>query len=41
MIVIECALHAWIKYCNEYRIKEKIGGKSPIDYRISTNEQAA
>ncbi|MFD2693092.1 IS3 family transposase [Sporolactobacillus shoreicorticis] len=29
----------WINYYNESRIKEKLGGKSPIDYRISTTGQ--
>lgn len=31
----------WIKYYNESRIKEKLGGRSPIEYRISTTEQVA
>ncbi|GGL64552.1 IS3 family transposase [Sporolactobacillus putidus] len=35
------AMCEWIKYYNKSRIKEKLGGLSPIDYRISTTEQAA
>lgn len=38
---LERAMREWIKYYNKSRIKEKLGGLSPIDYRISTTEQAA
>nr|WP_241654670.1 IS3 family transposase [Sporolactobacillus shoreae] len=38
---LEAAMRVWMKYYNECRIKEKLGGQSPIDYRISTTEQAA
>jgi transposase InsO family protein len=38
---LETALRAWIKYYNESRIKEKLAGQSPIDYRISTTGQVA
>ncbi|WP_100486527.1 IS3 family transposase [Sporolactobacillus pectinivorans] len=38
---LETAMREWIKYYNKTRIKEKLGGLSPIDYRISTTEQAA
>lgn len=34
------AMRAWIRYSNESRIKEKLGGQSPIEFRISTTEQA-
>ncbi|WP_373689467.1 IS3 family transposase, partial [Sporolactobacillus shoreicorticis] len=38
---LETAMRVWIKYYNESRIKENLGGQSPIDYRISTTEQVA
>lgn len=38
---LETAMRDWIKYYNESRIKEKLGGRSPIEYRISTTEQVA
>lgn len=28
-------LHAYIKYYNEKRIKSRLGGKSPVEYRVS------
>jgi putative transposase len=31
----------WIRYYNNDRIKEKLGGKSPIKYRILTTEKAS
>lgn len=36
---LETAMRVWIKYYNKSRIKEKLGGQSPIEYRISTTEQ--
>lgn len=38
---LETAMRVWIKYYNESRIKEKLGGQSPIEYRISNTEQVA
>jgi transposase InsO family protein len=38
---LETAMRVWFKYYNESRIKEKLGGQSPIEYRISTTEQVA
>ncbi|MFC6387393.1 IS3 family transposase, partial [Sporolactobacillus kofuensis] len=38
---LETAMRVWIKYYNESRIKEKLDGQSPIEYRISTTEQVA
>lgn len=38
---LERAMREWIKYYNKSRIKEKLGGLSPIDYRISTTKQVA
>lgn len=35
------AVVAWIAYYNHKRIKRKLGGKSPVQYRILTTEQAA
>jgi len=31
----------WISYYNNDRIKEKLGGKSPIKYRLLTTEKAS
>ncbi|MFC6386796.1 IS3 family transposase [Sporolactobacillus kofuensis] len=31
----------WIEYYNMSRIKEKLGGLSPNEYRIATTEQVA
>ncbi|MCM3571544.1 IS3 family transposase, partial [Neobacillus mesonae] len=31
----------WISYYNNYRIKEKNGGKSPVQYRLLTTGQSA
>jgi putative transposase len=31
----------WISYYNNERIKEKLGGKSPIKYRLLTTEKSA
>lgn len=31
----------WIYYYNHYRIKEKLGGKSPVQFRMLTTKQAA
>jgi transposase InsO family protein len=31
----------WISYYNNDRIKEKLGGKSPIRYRVLTTEKSA
>jgi putative transposase len=31
----------WIIYYNNYRIKEKLGGKSPVKYRLLTTKQAS
>jgi putative transposase len=31
----------WIDYYNTYRIKQKLGGKSPVQYRLLNAEQAA
>lgn len=31
----------WINYYNNFRIKQKLGGKSPVQYRLLTTEQAA
>ena len=31
----------WIRYYTNYRIKEKLGGMSPVQYRLLTTEQAA
>jgi transposase InsO family protein len=38
---LETAMRDWIEYYNTSRIKEKLGGLSPIEYRISTTEQVA
>jgi putative transposase len=31
----------WIYYYNNYRIKQKLDGKSPVQYRLLTTEQIA
>ena len=38
---LEAAIIEYIKYYNERRIKEKLGWKSPVDYRICYQLQAA
>lgn len=35
------AAEDWIDYYNNFRIKEKLGGKSPVKYRLLTTEQAS
>lgn len=32
---LKSAIEQWIKYYNEQRIKEKLGWKSPVQYRLS------
>ncbi|WP_370876285.1 IS3 family transposase [Neobacillus ginsengisoli] len=31
----------WISIYNNYRIKEKLSGKSPVKYRLLTTEEAS
>jgi putative transposase len=31
----------WIDYYNNYRIKQKLGGKSPVQYRTLTTQPIA
>ena len=32
---LKSAIERYIKYYNEYRIKERLGWKSPVQYRLS------
>ncbi len=38
---VKIAVTEWIHYYNNQRIKEKLGGKSPVQYRILTTEKVA
>lgn len=38
---VKIAVTEWIHYYNNQRIKEKLGGKSPVQYRILTTEKIA
>lgn len=38
---VKSAVTKWIHYYTNQRIKEKLGGKSPVQYRILTTEKAA
>ena len=38
---IKQRLDKWISYYNNFRTKRKLGGKSPVKYRILTTQQAA